>query len=39
MRKASKVSKVSNYIYNSLDDHAGHLLWLLTEVSNGGSMY
>ena len=31
MRKASKVSKVSNYIYNPLvynplDDHAGHLL-------------
>ena len=31
--------KVSNYIYTTMHDHAGHFVHLLTEVSIVGSMY
>ena len=33
------MGKVSNYIYTSLHDHAGHFIHLLMEVSNEGSIY
>ena len=33
------MGKVSNYIYTTMHDHAGHFVDLLTEVSIVGSMY
>ena len=33
------IGKVSNYIYTTMHDHAGHFVHLLTEVSIVGSMY
>ena len=38
-RGMGKASKVSNCIYTSLHIHSSHLVQIIMDLSNGGSMY